>query len=196
MGTLYKDLLAFLPLASKPAIQSGVVGAREGLDDGNLGYYPSISVFQGGAAEANFGPEFWFPPEELRLNSSDTVTAGTRSSDLASIQTRTSLKRLRALSERYEEQIAEDVLYDVIDEVDLWVMDGGKLGKEHGTANGGDGDVMMGGVLDGVVRETLGGGGLDGAGDVDMGLLVEGGQVREGEGEGEGELNEIVQDDE
>ena len=45
MGTPFTDLLAFLPPASKPQVQ---VGAREGMDDGMLGYYPAISVFRGG----------------------------------------------------------------------------------------------------------------------------------------------------
>ncbi|RYC56265.1 hypothetical protein CHU98_g9944, partial [Xylaria longipes] len=59
MGTAFTDLFAFLPPASKPQVQ---VGAREGKDDGMLGYYPAISVFRGGAVEANFGPDFWYPP--------------------------------------------------------------------------------------------------------------------------------------
>lgn len=194
MGTLYKDLLTFLPLASKPAIQNGVVGAREGLDDGTLAYYPSISVFQGGAAEANFGPDFWFPPDELKKTQDDT--AGEQmiaiAPDLASIQARTSLKRLRPLAERYEEQIVEDVLYDIIDEVDLWVMDGGKIDGDDDDHE--DTDMADAGMADGAVRESLGNSGLDGAGDIESeqarvdGLI--GVKVREGE------LNEIVQDDE
>lgn len=108
MGTAFENLLGFLPPASKPMPQ---VGAREGLDDGMLGYYPAISIFRGGAAEANFGPDFWFPPPGY-VGSSDQNSASDGGA------------KIRALSERYQEQIAEDIVYDVIDEVDFWMQDG------------------------------------------------------------------------
>ena len=34
-------------------------------------------------------------------------------------------RRLRAIGERYKEQIAEDVVWDIIDEVDFFSQDGG-----------------------------------------------------------------------
>lgn len=102
MGTAFEDLLGFLPPASKPMMPQ--VGAREGMDDGMLGYYPAISVFRGGAAEANFGPDFWFPPPDLDAAGNETP--------------------LRAVSERFKEQIAEDIVYDIVDEVDFWMQDG------------------------------------------------------------------------
>ena len=105
MGTAFENLLGFLPPASRPMPQ---VGAREGLDDGMLGYYPAVSVFRGGAAEVNFGPEFWFPPPEYTSGGDDSTGP-----------------RLRAVSERYRDQIAEDVVYDVVDEVYFWMQDGG-----------------------------------------------------------------------
>ncbi|KAH8601681.1 hypothetical protein B0O99DRAFT_562279 [Bisporella sp. PMI_857] len=118
MGTAFEDLLAFLPPASKPTTQ---VGAREGLDDGMLGYYPAISVFRGGAAQVNLGPKFWFPPEDLETDGADRM-------DIEQTQT-SKLRRLRPLSERYDEQIVEDIVYDIIDEVDWWMRDGGVTGK-------------------------------------------------------------------
>ena len=120
VGTPFKDLLAFLPPASKPLAQ---VGAREGLDDGMLGYYPAVSVFRGGAAEVNFGPTFWCPPPEL----DDDV-------DMVGNQPLPLLRKLRAIGERYEEQIVEDIVYDIVDEVDFWMQDGGLSG--NGPANG------------------------------------------------------------
>jgi COMPASS component BRE2 len=90
VGTPFEDLYAFLPPASKPL---AALGGRE-LDDGGLGYYPAISVFKGGAAEFNLGPKWMCPPKELGDN-------------------------VRPVCERYDEQIAEDVLYDLVDEVDL-----------------------------------------------------------------------------
>ena len=34
-------------------------------------------------------------------------------------------RKLRAIGERYKEQIAEDVVWDIIDEVDFFTQDGG-----------------------------------------------------------------------
>ncbi|XP_044722087.1 set1 complex component ash2 [Hirsutella rhossiliensis] len=111
MGTPFENLLGFLPPASRPMPQ---VGAREGLDDGMLGYYPAVSVFRGGAAEVNFGPDFWYPPPEVR-----------------------------DVFDRYRQQIAEDIVYDVIDEVDFWMKDGGAATDRQG-AQGSSGSVAMG----------------------------------------------------
>ncbi|CAF9922821.1 MAG: hypothetical protein GOMPHAMPRED_002682 [Gomphillus americanus] len=183
MGILYKDLLAFLPLASKPAVQSGVVGAREGLDDGTLGYYPSVSVFQGGAAEANFGPNFWFPPDELKDAAGDVNMTGI---DLASRQSMFSLRRLRPLCERYEEQIAEDITFDIIDEVDLWFMDGGKLDEDHADQPNGNRLQLVPGDVNGADEMDLDPhGGSEQARADGLGVKVR-----------TGDLNEIVQDDE
>jgi COMPASS component BRE2 len=120
MGTAFKDLLAFLPPASKPLAQ---VGAREGLDDGMLGYYPAVSVFRGGAAEVNFGPPWWYDPPGWNSNENEV--------DMESLDQRPASKsrRLRAVAERYDEQIVEDIVYDIIDEVDFWMQDGGVIGK-------------------------------------------------------------------
>lgn len=127
MGTPFTNLFAFLPPASKPLPQ---VGAREGLDDGMLGYYPAVSVFRGGAAEVNFGPDFWYPPpgfedqdDEVDMIGNDQPTTTTPD-----------LNKLRAIGERYDEQIAEDIVYDIVDEVDFWMQDGGVSGK--GATNG------------------------------------------------------------
>ncbi|KAI0011620.1 hypothetical protein F4779DRAFT_192309 [Xylariaceae sp. FL0662B] len=144
MGTPFTDLLAFLPPASKPQVQ---VGAREGMDDGMLGYYPAISVFRGGAAEVNFGPHFWYPPpgfnaeEEQEANGgsgsgdvemadadadADTVTVA-QSANADPPQPSGKLGRLRPVAERYDEQIVEDVVADIVDEVDFWMQDGARV---------------------------------------------------------------------
>ncbi|KAH7030910.1 uncharacterized protein B0I36DRAFT_219110, partial [Microdochium trichocladiopsis] len=114
MGTAFEDLLAFLPPASKPQAQ---VGAREGMDDGMVGYYPAISVFRGGAAEVNFGPDFWYPPP---------FTVGAAEDEQAAdddIPTDT----LRPVADRFNEQIVEDIVADVIDEVSFWMQDGARV---------------------------------------------------------------------
>lgn len=90
VGMPWEDLYAFLPPASKPL---AALGGRD-LDDGTLGYYPAVSVFRAGVVECNFGPDWWSPPLDLG-------------------------SEVKPMSERYEEQIAEDVMYDLVDEVHL-----------------------------------------------------------------------------
>ncbi|KAM5348315.1 hypothetical protein ACJ41O_008139 [Fusarium nematophilum] len=122
MGTAFEDLLGFLPPASRPQPQ---VGAREGLDDGMLGYYPAVSVFRGGAAEVNFGPDFWYPPPGY----------GDTDAEVDAVQaTNPRLAKVHAVCERYHDQIAEDVVYDIIDEVDFWMQDGGGATDRQGVS--------------------------------------------------------------
>lgn len=125
MGTAFTNLLAFLPQASKPATAKQP-DARDGLDDGMLGYYPAVSVFRGGAAEVNFGPDFWYPPpgyEQAQGPQDDVAMAGT--DEQPSITARQEAPR--PMAERYDEQIAEDIVYDIVDEVGFWMQDGAKV---------------------------------------------------------------------
>lgn len=122
IGTPFTDLLAFLPPASKPPT---IAGARDGFDDGSLGYYPAISLFRRGAAQANFGPDFWFPPPEL-AKSEDVEMTNTTEVNVDPATTKHiagTNSRVRPISERFNEQIAEDIMYDLIDEVDFWALD-------------------------------------------------------------------------
>ena len=139
MGTPWTDLLAFLPPASRMVQQPP---ERDSLDDGSLGYYPAVSVFRGGAVELNFGPNFWYPPPELQglaQNPSgaagvdvEMVDANGSGEGRSVSQLRGALHTLRPVSERYNEQIAEDIVYDVIDEVSFWVADGNKVRDRSG----------------------------------------------------------------
>ncbi|RCI04348.1 hypothetical protein CU098_012669, partial [Rhizopus stolonifer] len=61
-------------------------------DDGTLGYYPAVSVFKGGVVTCNFGPDFQYPPTDQ--------TEG-----------------WKPLSRRYEEYMAEECVWDLLDEV-------------------------------------------------------------------------------
>lgn len=127
MGTPFTDLLAFLPPASKPQAQ---VGAREGKDDGMLGYYPAISVFRGGAVEANFGPDFWYPPPGYASPSSDdTEMVMDTDEDTVHVGApqQKKLEKPRAIADRYDEQIVEDIVADIVDEVDFWMQDGARV---------------------------------------------------------------------
>ena len=70
--------------------------AGKDLDDGMLGYYPAVSVFKGGIVRMNFGPEWECPPQGL--------------------------EGVRPMCERYEEMMAEDVCWDLMDEME-WEAD-------------------------------------------------------------------------
>jgi COMPASS component BRE2 len=178
VGTAFENLLAFLPPASAPA-KGG--GAREGFDDGLVGYFPAVSCFFGGIAEVNFGDTgsgFWCPPSHLRAttakatatavggggataavpvdhpqqqqqqhpaSSSDPGMEGVATQDMATTKATSSSttrgwnpgRQLRGIGERYKEQVAEDVVWDIIDEVDFFVQDGGFEGEVGaGGANG------------------------------------------------------------
>jgi COMPASS component BRE2 len=123
MGTPFTDLLSFLPPASKMTQQPP---GRECLDDGSLGYYPAVSVFRGGAVELNFGPDFWFPPPGIPAAGGE---GGAEDVDMvdAGAAPRRPPPRLAPISDRYSEQIAEDIVYDIIDEVGFLMQDGGKV---------------------------------------------------------------------
>ena len=171
LGTPFTDLLSFLPPASKPLTSAG---AREGLDDGMLGYFPAISVFRGGAAECNFGPDFWYPPPGL----ASSPMNGDHDGDVAMGNTDASLSKieavskkditgthspLRPISERYGEQMAEDVVYDIIDEVDFWAQEEEGDAKQSGKGEKGRGAVIE---VPGVVAAAAVGAGGATAGEI------------------------------
>lgn len=112
VGIAFENLLAFLPPASVPSVEAVKAGARTGFDDGMVGYLPAVSVFNGGIAQVNMGPDFWCPPPALHMS------GGTNDPQ---VQGRT----LRPIGARYKEQIAEDIVWDIIDEVDFFAQDGG-----------------------------------------------------------------------
>lgn len=122
VGIAYENILAFLPPASQPSVEAVKQGARIGNDDGMVGYYPAISAFNGGMAQVNFGPDFWCPPEEiLKQRETDSQMTGNSTIEKPIPEGR----KLRAIGGRYKEQIAEDVIWDIIDEVDFFTKDGG-----------------------------------------------------------------------
>ena len=130
VGIAFENILAFLPPASQPSLEALKAGARIGYDDGMAGYFPAISAFNGGMAQVNFGPAFWFPTEEMlrerkkeEQEEEDTEMFAAPSADKERLVPEG--RKLRAVGERYKEQIAEDVVWDVVDEVDFFVQDGG-----------------------------------------------------------------------
>lgn len=122
VGLAFESLLAFLPPASQPSVEAIKSGARVGYDDGMSGYFPAVSAFNGGIAQVNFGPDFWYPPEELQVQrEKNAQTAGNGFTDPQVPVGR----KLRPIGDRFKEQIAEDVTWDIIDEVDFFLQDGG-----------------------------------------------------------------------
>lgn len=139
MGTAFENLLAFLPPASAPS-KGGA--AREGFDDGMLGYFPAISCFSGGIAELNFGEHgFWMPPQHLK-NTISGVSAAVGGQDVHMTDGHTADqvyrpgRTLRPMAEIFKEQVAEDIVWDIIDEVDFFMQDGGFEGKVGAGADG------------------------------------------------------------
>lgn len=141
IGTAFENLLAFLPPASAP---SKAQGAREGFDDGMLGYFPAIAAFSGGIAEVNFGEDgFWMPPAHLTATTQRTVGEDAVMKDAFTTSAEAELgdryysgRVLRPIGERFNEQIAEDVVWDIVDEVDFFMQDGGFGGKVGAGAGG------------------------------------------------------------
>ena len=127
IGEPFTDLLAFLPPASK--FLSAVSGKeRDSFDDGSLGYFPMVSAFYGSAVEINCGPHFRYPIPGLIIDD-DKSGAGTTTMNKGKGKAVDGY--IRPLSVRYDEQIAEDIVYDIIDEVDFWQQDGGTLDDEE-----------------------------------------------------------------
>ena len=132
IGTAFENLLAFLPPASAP---SKTMGAREGFDDGVVGYFPAVSCFWGGIAELNFGDGaggFWCPPAHIATSSRPPgqhggLAMGQGVGDGAGVRGYEPGRLPRGIGERYKEQIAEDVVWDLVDEVDFYVQDEGKV---------------------------------------------------------------------
>ncbi|KAJ9638953.1 transcription factor, contains a PHD finger motif [Coniosporium tulheliwenetii] len=141
VGTAFENLMAFLPPASR---LTGPEEQRCAFDDGMLGYSPAVAAFCGGVAQVNFGPDFWFPPAGLRREGKGEGNAATvdGEGDVAmggGGESRVEEKRrLRGIGERFKEQVAEDIVWDIVDETVFFIQDGGVVhtGVQPGKASG------------------------------------------------------------
>jgi COMPASS component BRE2 len=135
MGTPFKELYAFLPPASRLANGTNNlgIGERENADDGMIGYFPTVSCYGGGAVECRFEPPWWVGPPPTADNGAP----------------------VRPFGERFNDQIVEDVVSDIVDEVEamfLWGgMEGDVIAAEgttdlNGTSAAGIGDAVNGGM--------------------------------------------------
>lgn len=121
-GIAFQDLYDYLQLRKGPSARKDRTRrrAREGLaehtenpfDDGWLGYYPTISLFNGARVHINAGPDFDFPPPA----DIEGVLAG--DPDSADTKTRT----WRPICERYAEFMQEQWDLDAKEEEDAKAM--------------------------------------------------------------------------
>ncbi|PWY64519.1 histone-lysine N-methyltransferase [Aspergillus heteromorphus CBS 117.55] len=134
MGTPFKELYAFLPPASRLANGTNNlgIGERENADDGMIGYYPAVSCYGGGAVECRFEGPWWVGPPSHTENG----------------------EPVQGIGERFNEQIVEDVVCDIVDEVEAMCVWGGVDGNvvnnaeldDSGTGAVGGSEVLKGGV--------------------------------------------------
>ena len=135
MGTPFKELYAFLPPASRLANGTNNlgIGERENADDGMIGYYPAVSCYGGGAVECRFKGPWWVGPP-------DNTETG---------------EPIQPIGDRFNDQIVEDVVADIVDEVEAMFTWGGVDGDVIGN-NSGEVDVTASGAVGG--SEVLKGG--------------------------------------
>ena len=114
-GTLMKHLFAFLPPASFIEIGNKTSLKEGAVDDGQLGYYPALSHFTGGAVECKFDGPWWYGFEK-------DPGPDARS-------------QCRAIGERYKEQIVEDHMCDLVDEIYLERLNGRQDYMKHAVMN-------------------------------------------------------------
>ncbi|KAL2833673.1 hypothetical protein BDW59DRAFT_138051 [Aspergillus cavernicola] len=134
MGTPFKELYAFLPPASRLANGTNNLGLgeRENADDGMIGYYPAASCYGGGSVECRFQGPWWFGPPSTTESGASVTGIGAR----------------------FDEQIVEDVVADIVDEVEAMLVWGDVDGDVVNTAEMdvsgsgavGGADVLKGGV--------------------------------------------------
>ncbi|ETN46763.1 uncharacterized protein HMPREF1541_00952 [Cyphellophora europaea CBS 101466] len=92
-GVVWEHLFAFLPPASSIEKSSRSIVYGD-VDDGLLGYYPAISHYTGGAVECKFDGPWWYGYQDGPAR-----------------------PQCRPIGERYQEQIVEDFVSDMVDEV-------------------------------------------------------------------------------
>jgi COMPASS component BRE2 len=93
-GVVWEHLFSFLPPASSIEKSSRTSVINGDIDDGLLGYYPAISHYTGGAVECNFDGPWW-----------------------CGYQDGPERPQCRPIGERYNEQIVEDCVSDLVDEI-------------------------------------------------------------------------------
>ena len=99
-GIVYEHLLAFLPPASSIEKSTKAPNLWGYVDDGLLGYYPTVTHYGGGAVMCKFDGPFWYGFDKEKYPDA------------------------RPFGDRYNEQIVEDVVSDLVDEVYMEISRG------------------------------------------------------------------------
>lgn len=101
-GTMFEDLFSFLPLNAEEDAAASDANTKQqqnpayrNTDDGSLGYYPMMSVFQSGVVSLNAGPTFKYPIPD----------------------------NAHPLSDRYTDRVVEEWYWDLMDEVEAEYLD-------------------------------------------------------------------------
>jgi COMPASS component BRE2 len=125
-GTAFSDVYDYLPLKSSSATRKNKKRTRDGgglehkenpFDDGTLGYYPTISLFNDARVRINPGPDFKYPPPDdvdaLLDGREPVVTIKVEGNEDSAAAVR---RTWRPVCERYGEYMAEQWELDVEDE--------------------------------------------------------------------------------
>ena len=131
-GIAFQDLYDYLPLRQsdtqrkakeKKRTREGVKEHRENpFDDGTLGYYPFISLFNDAIVRLNPGPEFEYPPPPninsfLDKQANPPMEEEEEPSECqSSIQEQEGKKQWRPACERYPEFMQEEWAMDALEE--------------------------------------------------------------------------------
>lgn len=103
IGTMFEDLFSFLPFEDDTEVEvfSNTKqlqnSAYRNTDDGSLGYYPMLLVFQKGVVGLNPGPDFKYPLKDE--------------------------EGVKPLSDRYAEAVVDEWYWDILDEVEAEYLD-------------------------------------------------------------------------
>lgn len=120
-GVAFQDLFDYLPLRAPPKANEKKKPNKEGLrehkenpfDDGTLGYYPFISLFNEAKVRINPGPTFEFPPPP----NIDAILSASNPQDVDVKPLPSDASRTwRPICERYPEFIAEQKELDALEE--------------------------------------------------------------------------------
>lgn len=123
-GIAYRDLFDYLPLRAAPnksqekrrANREGIREHKENpFDDGSLGYYPMISLFNEAEVQLNPGPHFEYPPPP----DIDSVLVSDNPGDSDVKPAGEEMSMWRPMCERYTEYMEEQFTLDKQEEKEL-----------------------------------------------------------------------------
>lgn len=134
MGTPFKELFAFLPPASR--LTNGTnnlgIGERENADDGMIGYFPTVSCYGGGAVECKFEPPWWFGPPPASAMKEEPIESNLKEEDEENKkidekpdEEAIEIGAVKPFGERFNDQIVEDIVADIVDEIEAMMFWGG-----------------------------------------------------------------------